>query len=86
MRRWLIILTGFAMAFVGVVFSAINLDDVALDFFYFTIRVPAGVLVLASVLLGFVLSGVFLYAGVIVPLRMRLGTARREVEQRKAAP
>ena len=86
MRRWLIILTAFAMAFLGVVFSAINLDPVALDLFYFTIQVPAGVLVLASVLLGFLLSGLFLYAGVIVPLRMRLGSARREIGQHKAIP
>ena len=83
MRRWLIILTGFAMAFLGVVFSAINLDPVTLDLFYFSVSVPAGVLVLASVLLGFLLSGLFLYAGVIVPLRMRLGSARREIGQRK---
>jgi len=84
MTRWLIIITALAMAFLGVVFSAINLDPVALDLYYFSMQLPAGVLVLASVLLGFLLSGAFLYAGVIIPLRMRLGTARREIDQRKA--
>jgi len=85
MTRWLIIITAFAMAFLGVVFSAINLDPVALDLYFFSMQLPAGVLVLASVLLGFMLGGLFLYAGVIIPLRMRLGTARREIDQRKAA-
>lgn len=85
MTRWLTILVALAMIFLGVVFSAINMGSAGLDLYFFSLEVPIGVLVLAAILLGFMLGGLFLYAGVIVPLRMRLGTARREIEQRKAA-
>ena len=81
MSRWLVLLLALAMMALGVVFSAINPDRVTLDLYWFTVNPPAGVLVLASVLLGVLLGGGFLYAGVIVPLRMRLRAQRRVAER-----
>ena len=85
MRRWLMLLIAIAAALAGVVFSAINVDPATLDLYAGRITLPIGVLVLGAVLLGFVLAGLVLWTGVIVPLRIRLGAARREAQQRAQA-
>ena len=86
MKRWLTILLALIVVFAAVVFSAINTAAAPLDLYLATLSPPVGVLVLASVLAGCVLGGVVLYAGVIVPLRMRVTALRRELERKSGPP
>ena len=86
MKRWLTILLALVVVFAAIVFSAINTAAAPLDLYATTLALPVGVLVLASVLLGAVLGGVLLYAGVIVPLRMRIASVRRELERKSGPP
>jgi uncharacterized integral membrane protein len=80
------LLLAVVVALGGVVFSAINVDPAVLDLYVGRVTLPLGVLVLAALLLGFVLAGLVLWTGVIVPLRIRLAAARREAQQRAQAP
>ena len=86
MTRWLTILIALLVVFAAIVFSAINTGATALDFYFGSISVPVGVLVLAALFAGCVLGGLVLYPGVIVPLRMRVTALRRELERLKAPP
>ena len=86
MKRWLTILLALLVVFAAIVFSATNTATVALDLYFVTCDLPVGVLVLASVFVGCVLGGLVLYPGVIVPLRMRIATLRRELERRQVPP
>ena len=86
MKRWLSILVALLVVFAAIVFSAINQGAVALDVYFASFSVPVGVLVLASVFAGCVLGGLVLYPGVIVPLRMRVASLRRELERRSTPP
>ena len=78
MTRWLTLIVALLMIALGVVFSALNANAVPLDLYFFRTELPAGVLVLASLFFGCVLGGLFLYFGVIVPLRMRLRALHRQ--------
>jgi uncharacterized integral membrane protein len=84
--RWLLFVIAVAVVLGGVVFSAINVEPVALDLYFGRFELPLGVLVLGAVLAGFVLAGLVLWTGVIVPLRMRLAAARRDGQQRTVQP
>jgi lipopolysaccharide assembly protein A len=79
MTRWLLLLLAFLVVAASVVFGAINADPVVLDLYAGSLRVPLGVLVLGAMLVGCLLGGAVLYTTVIVPLRMRLSRAKRDV-------
>jgi uncharacterized integral membrane protein len=85
MKRWILLALAVTMLVLGVVFSAINAQAVELDAYFATWHLPLGVLVLGCVLAGCVLAGVILWSGVIVPLRMRLAAARRELDKHHQA-
>ena len=86
MKRWLTILLALLVVFAAIVFSATNTATVALDLYFTTCELPVGVLVLATLFAGCVLGGLVLYPGVIVPLRMRIASLRRELERHQAPP
>ena len=79
MARWLTILCLAAVAVVAFTFSLLNPTAARLDLGTWTPELPLGVLVLVAVLLGALLGGAVLYFGVILPLRMRLRRAQREL-------
>ena len=85
MLRWLWIVIGALVALAGIVFSAINGAPVTLDFYFGSVSLPLGVIVLATLFTGFLLAGTVLWGGVIVPLRLRLASQRRQA-QRADAP
>jgi lipopolysaccharide assembly protein A len=82
------ILLGFAalVALVGIIFSAINAESAELDFYFGSLSLPLGVLVLLSLLTGFMLGGLVLWAGVVLPLRLRLRQANRQIATAQTAP
>lgn len=79
MTRWLLLALALVVIAASVVFGAINAEAVVLDLYAGALRVPLGVLVLGSMLVGCLLGGAVLYATVIVPLRMRLSRTKRDI-------
>ena len=84
MLRWLWIVIGALVALAGIVFSAINGAPVTLDFYFGSVSLPLGVIVLATLFTGFLLAGTVLWGGVIVPLRLRLASQRRQAQRAEA--
>ena len=79
MTRWLLLALALVVVAIAAVFGSINADPVALDLYAGTIRMPLGVVVLGALLAGCLLGGAVLYGAVIVPLRMKLARAKREI-------
>ena len=77
MARWLTLIVALAMVVLGVIFSALNANAVPLNLYFFQLELPAGVLVLTATFLGCALGGLFLYFGVVVPLRLRIRALTR---------
>ena len=73
----------FAIA--GAVFGALNSDSIVFDFYLAQIDLPKGAALLAALLAGWLAGGAAVWLGVVVPLRRRLGHARRELVRRPAA-
>jgi uncharacterized integral membrane protein len=86
MKRWFAIVPGVLVVLAAIVFSVINAESAPLDLYFLDLTLPVGVLVLLSVLSGFLIAGAVLYAGVILPLRMRLSAARRDAARREPTP
>ena len=84
MLRWLWIVIGALVALVGIVFSAINGAPVTLDFYFGTLSLPLGIIVLSSLFIGFLLAGTVLWGGVIVPPRLRRASPRRQAQRAEA--
>ena len=68
-----------ALAFValGAVLGALNRTPVALDFAALTVTIPVGVALLCALLIGLVVGGIAVTAGVVIPLRRRLARSER---------
>ncbi len=78
MRLTALILALFFLV-AGVLFGALNPDEVALDFYRFRITLPLGVALLGFAVLGAVAAGVLLWFTVIWPQRRRIARlARRD--------
>ena len=86
MIRWGVLFLVVAVALAAVVFSAFNIESVRLDLLFGGFSLPLGILVLLSVLFGALLGGLTLYVGVILPMRVRLARARREIKLAADAP
>ncbi|HVJ62274.1 MAG TPA: lipopolysaccharide assembly protein LapA domain-containing protein [Tahibacter sp.] len=80
---WIVLVLLFAIA--GAVFGALNSDSVAFDFYLVQADLPKGAALLAALLVGWIAGGAAVWLGVVVPLKRRLGHARRELVRRPAA-
>ena len=80
MIRWGVLILAIGVVLAAIVFSIINLDSVRLDLLFGAFNAPLGILVLVSLLLGALAGGLTLYVGVVLPLRLRLARARREIK------
>jgi uncharacterized integral membrane protein len=78
--RWLIALLCLA---VGIVVGALNPQPVAVDLGLATLHSTLGVCILLALLLGVIVGGLVIVAGVVLPLRQRL---RREVRSTRQPP
>jgi putative membrane protein len=61
---------------IGVAVGALNPQPVALDLGATTLRLPLGVAVLVTLLIGVVIGGLILAVSVVLPLRQQLRRAR----------
>lgn len=86
MKRWSLVLLVVPVALAGLVFAVSNATPVALDLFGLVVEVPLGVAVLASLFLGCAAGGTVLWAGVILPLRVRLRQTQRRDAASRADP
>ncbi|WP_347259893.1 DUF1049 domain-containing protein [Rudaea sp.] len=81
---WILLILVFAAT--GAIFGALNGDAVAYDFYFATFMAPKGAMLIASVLLGWLLGGAFVYFGLVLRLRRRLrAQARKPVVTEQAA-
>lgn len=80
---WTLLALLFVLA--GAVFGALNGDSVAFDFYFFQPTLHKGAALLAAFLAGWLVAGLMLWLGVIMPLKRRLARQRRE-QLRRGAP
>ena len=80
MKRWIVIVLALLAALLAATFALLNEAVVRLDFHFFAFEMSLGVVVMASLLIGFLLASAALSAAVILPQRLRLRTLRRQLE------
>ena len=85
MKRWLLIVLLVVAVVVSLAFAAANARGVTLDLYMVAFELPLGVVVIGALFIGCLLGGVVLWGGVILPLRIRLAAAQRQLAQAHAA-
>lgn len=80
MKRWIVLVLAASVALLAAAFALLNEAVVRLDFHFFSVQLPLGVVVTLSLLIGFLLASAALSAAVIVPQRLRLRTLRRQLD------
>ncbi|HSE12114.1 MAG TPA: lipopolysaccharide assembly protein LapA domain-containing protein [Rudaea sp.] len=84
MRFGLIVLLVFVFAVAGASFGALNSQAIELDFYFGTLTVVKGGIVIGALLLGWLLGGLLVYLGLVLPLRRRLRAQSRRLKQLEA--
>jgi lipopolysaccharide assembly protein A len=84
MRFGLIVFLVFAFAVAGASFGALNSQAIELDFYFGTLTLVKGGVVIGALLLGWLLGGLLVYVGLVMPLRRRLRAQSRRVRQLEA--
>ena len=85
MRFGLIVFLLFVFAVAGAAFGALNSQAIDLDFYFGTLTLVKGGVVIGAVLLGWLLGGLLVYIGLVLPLRRRLRAHARRLRQLEAA-
>ena len=80
MKRWIVVVLAVLVALFAAAFALLNEAVVRLDFHFFAFDSSLGVVVMASVLLGFLLASAALAVAVVLPQRLRLRALRRQLE------
>ncbi len=70
------IILALAAVALGLVVGTLNADPVSVDLLWVQIRWPLGLVMLVSLVLGFVIGLLILWLGSVVPLRMRMRKLR----------
>jgi uncharacterized membrane protein YciS (DUF1049 family) len=81
MRFGLIVLLVFVFAVAGASFGALNSQAIELDFYFGTITLVKGGIVIGALLLGWLLGGLLVYIGLVLPLRGKLRAQSRRLRQ-----
>jgi len=85
MRFGLIVFLVFVFAVAGAAFGALNSQTVELDFYFGTLTLVKGGVVIGAVLLGWLLGGLLVYVGLVLPLRRHLRVQSRRLKQAEAS-
>jgi uncharacterized integral membrane protein len=80
MKRGLVWILCLVVAIVAAAFALLNEASVRLDFHFFAFELSLGLVVMTSVLAGFLLAGITLTMTVIFPARLRMRALRRELD------
>jgi uncharacterized integral membrane protein len=83
--RFVLIVLILLFAAAGAVFGALNAEAVHYDFYFVDAALPKGAALLLALLLGWLLGGLLVYAGLVVRLRRRVRIQTRELERLNAA-
>jgi uncharacterized integral membrane protein len=84
MRFGLILLVLVAAA-AGAVFGALNSQSIDLDFYFGSVSLAKGGVLLGALLLGWLLGGLLVYLSLVLPLRRRVRRLVREVARHERA-
>ena len=85
MRFGLIVFLVFVFAVAGASFGALNSQAIELDFYFGTLTLVKGGVIIGALLLGWLLGGLLVYLGLVMPLRRRLRVQSRRVKQLEAS-
>ena len=85
MRFGLTVFLLFVFAVAGAAFGALNSQPIELDFYFGTLTLVKGGAVIGAVLLGWLLGGLLVYVGLVLPLRRRVRVQSRRLRQLEAA-
>jgi uncharacterized integral membrane protein len=80
MKRWIVLVLALLVALLAAAFALLNEAVVRLDFHFFSFQMSLGVVVMTSLLVGFLLASLALASAVIVPQRLRLRALRRQLD------
>lgn len=83
MKRWLLILLVALVVLASLVFVIRNAGATLLDLYGLQVTMPLGVIVLAALFIGCLAGGLVLWAGVVLPLRLKLRQAARREATRE---
>lgn len=83
MRRWIVFILALTVALCAAAFALLNDAEVRLDFHFFAFELSIGVVVMGSLLLGFLLASLALASAVILPQRLKLRALRRQLDAAK---
>ena len=82
--RFGLILLVLVFAGAGAVFGALNSQPVTLDFYFGSVEVAKGGMLLGALLLGWLLGGLLVWTSLVIPLRSRLRRVTRQHRQLQA--
>ena len=85
MRFGLILFLVFAFAVAGAAFGALNSQAIELDFYFGTLTLLKGGVVIGALLLGWMFGGLLVYFALVLPLRRRSRQQARRLRQLEAA-
>jgi uncharacterized integral membrane protein len=80
MPRWIILPLALLLAILALMFFMANRHIAEVDLYLVEFSLPIGVLIPLVLFLGFLIAGVVLILGVIVPQRLRLRAQARALE------
>ena len=76
---WIGLIVLFASC--GALFGALNGESVSYDFYYGVVDLPKGAALLSALLGGWIMGGLLVWFGVVMPLRSKLARAQRKVKR-----
>ncbi len=79
MKRWIVIVLALLVALLAAAFALLNDAVVHLDFHVLALDVSLGLVVMTSLLAGFLLASAALAVAVIIPQRLRLRSLQRQL-------
>jgi uncharacterized integral membrane protein len=79
--RFGLILLVLLFALLGAVFGALNSEAVQLDFYFGSIALAKGGVLLGALLLGWMLGGLLVFVSLVLPLRTRIRRLNRELRR-----
>jgi len=85
MRFGLIVFLVFVFAVAGAAFGALNSQPIELDFYFGTLTLVKGGVVLGALVLGWLLGGLLVYVALVLPLRGRMRMQARRLRQFETA-
>jgi uncharacterized integral membrane protein len=82
--RFGLILLVLLFALLGAAFGALNSQNIDFDFYFGTLSLAKGGVLLGALVLGWLLGGLLVFVSLVLPLRRRVRLQARRVRQLEA--